>query len=241
MSDLKSATLFGAILEFIVGFAKYIFAFIALILILSYFILKNVVAFPVTQHFGTDQYLQNILHFHTDDYGFITAKVELYDKIINIKERASSDHLVLHSGNMFRFKGYMEKENVRWIAAMVYKDQKPYYGYFVVPKESNKMNNQYYHLNSNFPWADLTNKRDESYIEDLTKSKIRIMTARGGLKMQEIRESQKYLVLVAWEDSLYYCEDKYAPLVSTITKKYYSNSKKEDDIFLDISHRWGFH
>lgn len=238
MSDLKSATLFGTILEFFIGFAKYIFAFIALILILLYFILKNVVAFPVVQHFGTDQYLQNILHFHSDDYGHIRSDVELYDKIIDMQDRVSLNHLVLHRGNMFLYKGYIEKEHVRWIAALVYKDQKPLYGYFVVPKENDITNNKYYSINSNFPWAQLTGKRDESYIAVLNKSNIVLRQAKGSLKMQKIKESKKYLILATLADSLYYCDDKYAPLVNSITKKYYGNSAKEDEIFLDVSHRW---
>jgi len=241
MSDLKNATLFGTILDFIVGFAKYIFAFIALILIILYLILRNVVAFPVMQHYGNEQYLQNIYHFHHDDYGFVEEKMEMYEKIINMADMSNSKHLVLHRGNMFRYKGYIEKENVRWIAALVYNDEKPYYGYFVVPKESSYKNNQFYYLSSNFPWADLTNKRDESYIEELARNKVNIMTAIGGLKMQEIRESNKYIILMSWTDRLYYCDDKYTPLVKAVIKKYYSNSKDEDDIFLDVSHRWGVH
>jgi len=229
--------MFDSILKFIFGFAKYTIAFILLILILSYFILKNVVALPVIQHFGTHQYLLNILRFHSDRYGMINNQVEFYDNIIWMQNKdISKNRLVLHKGNMFRYKGYIEKENVEWIAAVIYKDQKPYYGYFVVPKENKDYYYKVYYGNGFYIWSDIKELRDERYRRELNNSNLKIMKAIGGIKMQEIRESNKYRILWAFTDSLYYCDDKYASLVNTITNKYYR--KNEEEVFLDISNRW---
>jgi len=219
--------------------------FIVIVVVLFLFIgVKNIFNFEVAATHGIGQYFRNIVHLHKDTNCRTKQSINIYNKIVPIKEvKQKKAEEILKQGGKFKLKGYKALEHVTWIAVKVYKANKAVNGYFIIPKkvDISTFSSTLHRIISSFGkkidnvyFAELSSSNKEilrkSLYQKFKKSafnKVKIKMAQGEMEIQKIEESDNYKIisyLKSAPGTVYYSTGNDLKIIKSLYDKYLGNN-----------------
>jgi len=201
------------------GCSTYIFLICIVAIVGGYILFTNVCNYKIFFSHNPSQYIANIINFHKDSYCTVKVPTKVFKKIMNVSETETATPLILLTPKKrFKFKGYIAKENIMWVAVKIFKSSEVIYGYFMIPEKvgistfksalssDDAINNRYF---KEISYNEIKNYRTSllKVFKRKINEKLKIMKVSGGLNIQKIKESSKYKIIPSLSDDnvAYYC------------------------------------
>ena len=198
-------------------------------------LISNIFNFPIVITHGPKQYVSNIWQGHHDFYGKAKANYKVYDNILTVSELANKrPKTTIKRGYPFKFKGYVQKGSLTWIAVKVFKGSTAVNGFFVIEEKSgdstfwnsvpfsngDKINNKYFREITDVELEKVQNLYKDRFVQKVFE-KINVKETSGNLNVQKIRESESYKIIpyISTDKKAYYCTNKEYEIVEDLDNR----------------------
>jgi hypothetical protein len=198
-------------------------------------LISNIFNFPIIVTHGPKQYISNIWQGHHDFYGLAKSNYKVYEKILPVSELVNeTPKATIKKGYAFKFKGYIQKGSLTWIAVKVFNSSTAINGYFVIEEKSgdstfwtsvpfnsgDNINNKYFREISDKEFEKVREFYKSKFVEKVYE-KVEVREISGNLKVQKIEESETYKIIpyISTEEKAYYCTIKDFEIVEDLENR----------------------